>query len=117
MIRGMDSADLARRFTYHRPHGDQPARYEQLRRHALTLATLIHTLTPESRERSLAITHLEEAVFWAIAAIARHEPVIHESPPPEGGHPPSDEPHLATRGYGPLATPAEADARDDSDGA
>jgi len=29
--------------------------------------------TPESREQSLAITALEEAVMWANAAIARRE--------------------------------------------
>ncbi len=31
---------------------------------------------PDSRELSLAITHLEEVVFWANAAIARHEPTF-----------------------------------------
>jgi len=29
--------------------------------------------TPPSREQSLAITHLEEAIFYANAAIARNE--------------------------------------------
>jgi hypothetical protein len=29
--------------------------------------------TPESREQSLALTNLEQAVMWANAAIARRE--------------------------------------------
>lgn len=28
---------------------------------------------PDSREKSLALTHLEDAVMWANAAIARNE--------------------------------------------
>jgi hypothetical protein len=34
---------------------------------------MILDLTPESREQSLAITHLEQATMWANAAIARRE--------------------------------------------
>jgi len=30
-------------------------------------------VAPDSRERSLALTKIEEAVFWANAAIAREE--------------------------------------------
>jgi hypothetical protein len=37
------------------------------------LAYHIKAETPASREQSLALTHLEDAVFWANAAIARHE--------------------------------------------
>jgi hypothetical protein len=33
---------------------------------------LINDLCPESREKSLAITNLEQAVMWANAAIARN---------------------------------------------
>ena len=37
------------------------------------MARTILKLTPQSRERSLALTKLEEAVMWANAAIARNE--------------------------------------------
>jgi len=60
-------------FTYHKPHGDQPQRYQQLRDAAKQFAVAIQNLTPESREQSLAITNLEQAVMWANAAIARNE--------------------------------------------
>lgn len=68
-----DDDDLVNRFTYHPPKGDQSKRYEEIRRQGLGLANLINEYTPPSREQSLALTHLEEAVMWANAAIARHE--------------------------------------------
>jgi hypothetical protein len=65
--------DLNVRFTYHAPIGSQPARYEEIRARALDFAEYLEKRCPDSRELSLAITHLEETVFWANAAIARHE--------------------------------------------
>lgn len=64
---------LDHRFTYHPPTDGQPAMYQSIRGEALQLAKLIDVLAPESREKSLAITKLEEAVMWANAAIARGE--------------------------------------------
>jgi|SRR6185437_185577 len=60
-------------FTYHAPQGTQVVRYGQLRDAGKALALLFLELAPESRERSLALTALEEAVMWANAAIARNE--------------------------------------------
>ncbi|HEY6416342.1 MAG TPA: hypothetical protein VIX41_08895 [Acidimicrobiales bacterium] len=65
--------ELEVRFTYHPPTGDQPERYARIRAKALDLARMIDADTPPSREQSLAFTHLEEAVMWANAAIARRE--------------------------------------------
>jgi hypothetical protein len=62
---------LENNFTYHAPTGDQPDRYDSLRRQSKALAYRILELCPESRERSLALTNLEQAVFWANASIAR----------------------------------------------
>lgn len=66
-------ADVANRFTYHPPKPDQLPRYEELRDRGRSLAEHIVRLTPPSREQALALTHLEEAIFFANAAIARHE--------------------------------------------
>jgi hypothetical protein len=68
----VDSSDLDNRFTYHPPKPGQPERYEYLRRSARHLAGIFDENCPDSREKSLAITHLEDAVMWANAAIARH---------------------------------------------
>lgn len=65
--------DLKNNFTYHPPKGDQPKRYEILRAKALELAEMIDELVPESREKSLAMTNLEQTVMWANAGIARNE--------------------------------------------
>lgn len=64
---------LDKMFTYHAPKDDQPERYVHLRDQAKHLAYSIVKNTPPSREQSLAITHLEEAIFYANAAIARNE--------------------------------------------
>lgn len=66
------SEELERRFTYHPPAAGQPQIYEMIREKARELASFIVWNTPESREQSLAITAIEEAVFWANAAIARN---------------------------------------------
>lgn len=64
--------DLNNRFTYHAPKPGQPAICEMMRNEAKDLAMFIMSNCPRSRECSLAITHLEEAIFWANAGIARH---------------------------------------------
>ena len=58
-------------FTYHAPKLGQPESYQYLRDKAKEFALLINAQVPEGREKSLAFTKLEEAVFWANAGIAR----------------------------------------------
>lgn len=64
---------IERNFTYHTPKNDQPNRYQELRDKAKEFAYLIEQLCPNSREKSLAMTKLEESCFWANASIARNE--------------------------------------------
>ncbi len=63
-------------FSYHKPFGDQQTKYEKLRGDAKALAKAINELCPESREKSLAITNLQQTIMWANASIA-----INEKPP------------------------------------
>lgn len=67
--------ELEIRFTHHAPKGSQAQRYTELRATAKAFAQMIIEMAPQSREQSLAITKLEEVVFWANAAIARRENV------------------------------------------
>lgn len=73
--------DLQNRFTYHAPPG--PARvaaHVSIRESGLAMATYINDTVPDSREKSLAITRIEEAVFWANAALARLGAIGEEQP-------------------------------------
>lgn len=66
--------ELANRFAYHPADTeDKKTRHENVRDTLLRAADSIVVLTgPMSREQSTAITKLEEAMFWANAAIARN---------------------------------------------
>lgn len=59
-------------FTYHQPKEGQPEKYEALRSKTKELAYLIDELCPDSREKSLAMTKLEEASMWANTSVARN---------------------------------------------
>ena len=60
-------------YKYHSPKDGQAEKYEAIRAKAKELAELIDSQCPDSRERSVAFTHIETAVMWANAAIARNE--------------------------------------------
>jgi hypothetical protein len=72
---------LENNFSYYSPTEGQPEIYGELRETAKYLAYLILELSPKSREQSLALTKLEESIFWANADVARNPKV----PPETGG--------------------------------
>lgn len=63
--------EILRRFIYHAPDDGQAVIYQKLRAAIRDVAVQVVTHTPVSREQSLALTHLEQAMFYANAAIAR----------------------------------------------
>lgn len=65
--------DIDKRFTYHAPKPGQAEKYTRIRVWAKDLADAINAMCPDSREKSLALTALEESVMWANASIARNE--------------------------------------------
>jgi hypothetical protein len=69
----LDQERVLRDFSYHPPKADQVPRYTALRDEGKAMAKMILDYCPTSRERSLALTNLEQAVMWANAAIARNE--------------------------------------------
>lgn len=73
-------ADIFNRFTYHPPLPElnQVARYNEIRDMGKNFAFTLIMQCPPSRELSLAIKHIEEAVMWANAAIARNERIENE---------------------------------------
>lgn len=69
----MDKKQISNNFSYHPPNPSQTKRYEELRLNARMLAEMINQSCPESREKSLAMTKLQECVMWANASIAINE--------------------------------------------
>ena len=69
----MTTDQINNNFSYHAPKGDQQERYEVIREAAKQMAILINAACPESREKALAMTNLEQSIMWANAAIARNE--------------------------------------------
>ncbi|MGW1352850.1 Acb2/Tad1 domain-containing protein [Streptomyces sp. NPDC002409] len=66
--------ELLHRFTYHPPVTPERAAAHATARGACAgLAATIVDLCPAGRERALALTNLEQVMFWANAAIARQE--------------------------------------------
>jgi hypothetical protein len=63
--------ELDNRFTYHSPKLGQAELYQDIREKAKELAYLIESVVPDGREKALAFTNVEQAVFWANAGIAR----------------------------------------------
>ena len=64
--------DMERDFSTHAVNEMQVAHMQALRDSAKELATMIEAMVPEGREKSLAYTRVEEAVFWANAGISRN---------------------------------------------
>lgn len=68
----MDADDIETRFAYHPPDDQETInRHGNIRRGLRIAAEVVNHNCPEGREKSLAVTKLEEAMMWANAAIAR----------------------------------------------
>lgn len=68
----MEKADIENRFAYHAPKDEATKdKHSYIRALCLDVAYEINDACPEGREKSTAITKMEEAMMWANAAIAR----------------------------------------------
>jgi hypothetical protein len=64
--------ELADRFAFHPASTVERQRaHEDVRSMLGTIAFELNSMLPEGREKALVMTKLEEATFWANAAIAR----------------------------------------------
>lgn len=67
----MDAAELNTRFEFHPATAETGPVHERIRAAGKAFAETILDLTVESREQSLAITQIEDAMMWANASVAR----------------------------------------------
>jgi hypothetical protein len=68
----IDAAEIDKRFDHQAPGAKKTPIHVEVRAAYKELAGELAESLPESREKSLAITALEESGFWAQAAIARN---------------------------------------------
>ena len=68
----IDPGDIANRFDFHPADTDVKRQaHETVRAECRQLVEFLNDALPDGREKSLAITKLEEVMFWSNAAIAR----------------------------------------------
>lgn len=68
----MNEQELKNNFTYHAPSKEKVYIHETIRNECYDLAQTLNDL-PDSREKSLALTKLEECMMWANACVARND--------------------------------------------
>ncbi|MFJ2017234.1 Acb2/Tad1 domain-containing protein [Streptomyces nodosus] len=68
----MSPEDIEHRFAFHAATTDEKRdAHTSIRQHCRRLADHINETCPDGREKSLAVTAIEEAMFWGNAALAR----------------------------------------------
>ena len=63
---------IEKNFTFYKASPEKGELYTEVREKAKELALYLNDICPNSREKSVAITKLEEVVFWINAGIARN---------------------------------------------
>lgn len=68
----MTNDEFNKRFDHHAPDAHKILEHQALRELTKELGKHFEAALPESREKALAFTALEEALMWGNAAIARN---------------------------------------------
>lgn len=69
----LSEEEISDRVRYHAPSPAGVKRHEALSGFFAELITEVDMIVPKGREKSLSLTKLEEAKFWASAGVARNE--------------------------------------------
>jgi len=69
----LTNEEVEHRFNYHAPDEKKAKDHAFIRHSCIKLADTFNLTCPVSSETLKAIEKIEEAMFWANAAIARHE--------------------------------------------
>lgn len=65
---------MIKTYQYHKPSEEGVTKIQALRELFANLHSQIEQLCPSSRERSVALTHLETTAMWAIKAVVCNDP-------------------------------------------
>ncbi len=65
---------MKKTYAYHKPSDRRHGDVVTLRKAFSALHELIEATCPESRERSVALTHLETPAMWAIKSVVCNDP-------------------------------------------
>lgn len=69
----MTPEDIENRFAFHAANTEEKRdAHTSVRQNCRQLADFLNDRLPEGREKSLAITHLEDVMMWSNAALARN---------------------------------------------
>lgn len=75
-MRKTTNADIKNRMGYHPASTDELRQtYEANRTMFIGLALELNAVIPEGREKALMLTHLQDALMWANAAVAMYAPL------------------------------------------
>lgn len=80
----MADAQIENNFRFHPPMAGQSEMAAALRSKAREMAYVIHDICPPSREKQIAMQHLEQAMFYAEAAFKRNDYVAPQFVPAGG---------------------------------
>lgn len=72
--------ELINNFGYHRATAESAPKHALVRMKFLEVAIELDQILPDSRDKSLAFTKLQEAMHWANSAIAMQNDVDTETP-------------------------------------
>jgi hypothetical protein len=68
----MTPADIENRFAFHTATAEEKKdEHTSIRQNCRVLGDFLNDKLPEGREKSVAMTKLEEVMFWSNAALAR----------------------------------------------
>ena len=65
---------VGKSYQYHKPSAEGLDKVAKLREAFSAIDDIVQQIAPSSRERSLAITNIEQAAMWAIKAVVVNDP-------------------------------------------
>lgn len=83
----LNDNEIARRVGYRAPTSEAARRHQVIRQAIGSAMVTVVRAVPTCREQSLAVTKLEEALFWANAGVARNHAGLELGPAVAGTEP------------------------------